>query len=594
MASVVENDLSPALLERAMRSESTAILDALEIAVDSGICLSDNEGATYRFAHALVREAICASLTVSARTRNNICIATALCDIAGPQPGLLSADIARHFAAAFPDPLSCRAIDFLVLAARWDVDRAAFDSAAAHLERALVFLERLCPGDARRRCELRLEQGWVCGLAGKRDDSRKALEECARLAEESGWGDVMARAALLYAPDLLAIETGVYDTDLVVLLENALRALPLDDAQRPRLLVRLAVALHWSEVPRERIEALVREATGEGENTSDAELKSFVKTAGRLALYSVESPHESIRESNPAGAEDSSTYLMRTILRVTALWQLGRMREVEIEVNEFGALLNRVRRPSAAWYVDMLQATMALMRGQYETAGELAERFLRTGMAVDDRNALHSFALQRAMLGIDVGNLEELEPAVVGMVSSFPRVEGWQAGLCYLYCELGQLVEARDVLEASVARGALSSFPRNSWFGTLCSLTLACRVIESPLIVEQLYDHWKRFPDQIAVVGFSSYCWGSTERFRGILAGLTCRWDIAEAHFDRAITANRAVGARPALAHTYADRAVMLDRKRLGDGRQSWDLALDHARSIGMANLERRILREAH
>jgi hypothetical protein len=269
------------------------------------------------------------------------------------------------------------------------------------------------------------------------------------------------------------------------------------------------------------------------------------------------------------------------------------MREVDIEVDGFNSLLQRTRRPSAAWYVGMLQATMALMRGQYAAARELGEKFLREGLAVDDRNALHSFALQHAMAAIDVGGLEEIEPAVVQMASSFPRVEGWQAGVCYLYCELGKYQEARDVMESVIGRGALRSFPRNSWFGTLGSLTLACRVLESPAVVRELYALWGRFTGQMAVVGFSSFCWGSTDRFLGVLAGLMYQWGNAQAHFQQAIAVNRASGAGSALAHTYADNAAMLDRKSAGSGRESWELALQQARALGMGNLERRILRVA-
>jgi len=315
--------------------------------------------------------------------------------------------------------------------------------------------------------------------------------------------------------------------------------------------------------------------------------------AGTLALYSVESPHESIRLSQAGGVEDDSTALMRTILRITALWQVGRIRDVDIEIEGFGSLLHRARRRSAAWYMSMLRSTMALMKGQYERAQELAEKFLREGLAVEDRNALHSFALQRALMAIDIGGLEELEPAVTGMATAFPRVEGWNAGLCYLYCELGKLDEARSTMESVIARGALGSFPRNSWFGTLASLSLACRVLEAPALARDLSELWQRFSGQLAVVGFSSYCWGATDRFIGLLAGLRSEWERSDECFASAIALNQAAGALPALAHTFADQAAVLDLRRAGSGRKCWDLALKQARVLGMLNLEKRILHQA-
>jgi hypothetical protein len=197
------------------------------------------------------------------------------------------------------------------------------------------------------------------------------------------------------------------------------------------------------------------------------------------------------------------------------------------------------------------------------------------------------------MSAIDRGELESIEPAVIEMASRFPRVEGWKAGLCYLYCELGRISEARDLMDLVIGRGALGSFPRNSWFGTIGSLTLACRVIEAPHVVEELYPIWLRFSGQMAVVGFSSFCWGSTDRFLGILAGLMDRWEESSEHFERAIAANRLVGARPALAHTYADQATMLQRGGREGARKAWDCALSEVRILGMKNLERKILGEA-
>ena len=168
---------------------------------------------------------------------------------------------------------------------------------------------------------------------------------------------------------------------------------------RPRLLARLAVALHWSDEPRERLRALVSEAIAGADRSHDSELTSFVRAAGSLALYSVESPDESIRESEAVLGEEISTALLKMILRITALWQVGQMRDVDVGIDGLCALLNRARKPSATWYSGMLRATRSLMKGEYAAAHELGEEFLRLGLAVDDRNALHSFALQRAMSG---------------------------------------------------------------------------------------------------------------------------------------------------------------------------------------------------
>ena len=590
LGSVIEEKFSAALLERACGIGATDVFANLQIAVDAGVCVREDGDIEYRFAHSLVRDAINASLSVESRAANNAKVATAMEDLAGADPEARSADIARHFASAHPDPISSRAIRHFVLAARWDAKRAAFDTASVHIGKAVELAARLCPADSELRCELLLEQGVVHALAAERERAKGALTESAGLAVLCDRPDLEARAALAFAPDLLAIETGVVDADLVSLLEKALNRVAKDLPIRARLLARLAVALHWSDEPRLRLRGLVDDAMRIAESQCDSEGRSFVKIASWLALYSVERPYEYIQAARTVRSEDGSTALMCAILRITATWQLARMRDLDIEIDGFRALLMRVQRPSATWYVGMLRASVALMKGRYEEARLLGERFLQDGVKVEDQNALHSFALQRAMMAVDLGGLEELEPAVLDMADRFPRVEGWHAGLSYLLSEVGKVSQSRAIAENLLAQGVLSSFPRNSWLGALGSLSLACREFDDPIIAGRLYERWMPFRRQMAVVGFSSFCWGATDRFMGVLAGLTENWDAAARHFETAATMNRSAGALPALAHTYADQAAMLDRLDPGRGRPLWDKALAVARDLGMRRLERRIV----
>ena len=196
-------------------------------------------------------------------------------------------------------------------------------------------------------------------------------------------------------------------------------------------------------------------------------------------------------------------------------------------------------------------------------------------------------------MAVDVGGLEELEPGVREMANRFPRVEGWQAGLGYLLSEVGKVSESQAIVDGLLAQGVLRAFPRNSWLGALCSLSLACRRFDDGAVARPLCELWAPFRGQLAVVGFSSFCWGATDRFMGVLAGITGNWDAAGRHFQAAEAVNRGAGALPALAHTYADQAAILDRMSPGRGRPVWEQALKQARVLGMRRLERRILEDA-
>jgi hypothetical protein len=91
------------------------------------------------------------------------------------------------------------------------------------------------------------------------------------------------------------------------------------------------------------------------------------------------------------------------------------------------------------------------------------------------------------------------------------------------------------------------------------------------------------------VVGFASACRSSISLQLGQLAALLGRWQAADQHFSAALTANRRIGARPALAHSrYRYARALLGRDRGDDRQRALDLldkgALE-AQELGMAGL---------
>jgi hypothetical protein len=123
--------------------------------------------------------------------------------------------------------------------------------------------------------------------------------------------------------------------------------------------------------------ALIQEAISGADATRDPAAASFVMAAANLALYSVESPHESIRQSRSVGEEDDSTALLRTILRITALWQVGRMRDVDIEIDGFRVFAQALAEAQRSWYIGHASVKHGADVGQFDSARELGEQFLR-------------------------------------------------------------------------------------------------------------------------------------------------------------------------------------------------------------------------
>ena len=98
------------------------------------------------------------------------------------------------------------------------------------------------------------------------------------------------------------------------------------------------------------------------------------------------------------------------------------------------------------------------------------------------------------------------------------------------------------------------------------------------------------------VCGSSHVCYGAASRYLGILATTMERRGEAAQHFEDALTMNTRMGARPWLAHTQHQYAIMLlARAQPGDRDRAMtmlDAALTTARELGMRALAARITGE--
>jgi DNA-binding winged helix-turn-helix (wHTH) protein len=270
-AAVIGRDFQLSEIERATDRAGEEILELLCAAVVAGVVTEhESRAGMYCFSHILIREALYQELSLAERARRHARVGMALEQLWGEGPGPQCAALAHHFYQAAAIGEGERALEYGVRAGEWACERAAFEEAPPHFERALEVLGLIAPGNEGRRCELLLALGDAQTKAGDRETARKTLSSAARLARKVGLPDKLATAALRFAPDFLAIETGIYDPALVDLLEEALAALdPSDSAVRARLLARLAVALHWADDSEQRRRQLCDEALRMAERLGD-------------------------------------------------------------------------------------------------------------------------------------------------------------------------------------------------------------------------------------------------------------------------------------------------------------------------------------
>jgi DNA-binding SARP family transcriptional activator len=142
-AAVIGHEFHLSLVEKAVHNPSEA-LDALENALRAGLVVEDPQRpAAFRFAHALVREAIYAGLSSARRVRVHLAVGRAMESAHAGDLPRHSAELARHFlvaARAGEDPAP--AIEYSLVAGAHARQVFANDQAEAHYRSALELLDQ--------------------------------------------------------------------------------------------------------------------------------------------------------------------------------------------------------------------------------------------------------------------------------------------------------------------------------------------------------------------------------------------------------------------------------------------------------------------
>ena len=288
----------------------------------------------FRFVHVLVGDAIYARLSLDMRAGTHGRIARAIESRCGEAPSADSALLAHHYANSPKQEDGKRAIRAYEMAARWCIARGAFDNAPEHLERALTMLTASVSSTDSDKCHLLIQLGEALMNAGARERARECLLTAAEIATRQKLSDGMAAAALRFAPDFLAIETGVYDSQLVGLLEEAL--VSLGDAPTPmraQLLARLGIALQWNPVEEPRSLSICDEAVMVATQCDDPGTRHYADLAQMVIRFSLVDPKRQLRLVPTIPRTTASLDLLERLLRITSLVLRGALRSGYRDLN---------------------------------------------------------------------------------------------------------------------------------------------------------------------------------------------------------------------------------------------------------------------
>jgi class 3 adenylate cyclase len=279
VAAVLGREFSLDLLEPLLDVGRDALLDALDEALRAGLVREvDDRPGRYGFAHGLAREALVGELSATRRARLHQRIAEQL-EATEPPLGdearaAWTAEVAHHALAAVPllDPLC--AVGHVADAGEQALNELAYERAAELYDAAADTLESTGTAASQRplRARIRLGSGTAHVLAGHGLAARAAFRACIDDAAELGDAALRARATLGLGTAVgsgVGIEFGVFNHELVALLQAALQDLPGGDTElRARLTARLGSAHGFSTDPARGV-ALCEEASAMAERLGD-------------------------------------------------------------------------------------------------------------------------------------------------------------------------------------------------------------------------------------------------------------------------------------------------------------------------------------
>jgi tetratricopeptide (TPR) repeat protein len=552
--------------------------DELATAIDEAIAARFVDGT--RFSHVLMRDALYDGLSATRRMQLHRQIAVVL-----DERHAAASEIAHHYLRGG----SGVARQAIAAATRAGADAAAqhaHEEAARNYASALDVLRSSGDEDPERTCDLLLAMGDELSRAGKADEARAPLERAAAIADREGWPDRLTRAALAYG-GRFAWGRASMDPALVPLLERALVAVGEQDSPaRVRLLGRLAAARRDEPSRDVRIE-LAGEAVSMARRIGDPATIAYAleahwpavegpgTLAGRLARAE-ELIAIGVSTGNLERVFAGHDYKLNTF--ITTADRAG----VDVCMGALAELADTLRQPAQRWSVSTDRTMIALLEGRFEDAERLIAETRALGERAYSWNAEVSQAVQLFLLRHAQGRLAEVEGLIGQAVHRYPALHRFQCMHAHIQARLGHERAAREAFARATALDLRHAYVDEEWVFAVNTLPDAAAYVGDAGAVESLYELLAPYDGLYGEAPVEG-TFGAVSRGLGVLALTLGRVDDAVAHFEDAIQTERAMGARPWVAHAqYGLGEALLARGDDARARAVLAEAIAGYRELGM------------
>jgi DNA-binding winged helix-turn-helix (wHTH) protein/tetratricopeptide (TPR) repeat protein len=587
-ASALGREFSLPLLAALAACSEAELLETLSPALRLGVLRQAPAGAArVVFSHGLVRNAVYAELSPSARIELHRRIGEVLERGAGSAGPPRLYEIAHHFFMAAADGGRLKALQYARQAADQAYLMMAYESAAGLYDRALQLAEHE-PIERAVLHELLCCAGNAWSHSGELERARARFERAAALAraasdpERLAWAVVMSTRAHR--------GTVLHDTLRHQQIREALALLPPGDSEVKALVLScstLGLRAAGSAVERERA---TRAAVEMARRLGNDSTLLWTLNARHLVLWGAAAPDELVAIADEIieigrRTQDHELLLDGLMWRVLDHVELGDVLGALRAQHEYRVEAGRIGSP---WHRYIATSCEILEAGAYcdfARVHELSERARALGVRLQDSLAEPFYAVRTLFLDLSLGcdtanHVAELlrEPP-----SSVPA--DYRAFWALRWVEHGQLDEARAVLEQVMAQERAQLLLDQLRRPTLAAMAQVCARLGERAIAGELYGvlapHARR---QLFLQ--AGVVMGPVEYYLGMLAATLERRAQAREHFERAQALCEY--ARPLLLQVRYEYARVLAAEEPARARGMLREVEQAASSLGMQRLRAR------
>ena len=552
-------------------------------------------GEVYRFRHALIRETLYAELTPQSRAGAHQRIA----EVLEGRPGRSHAELAYHFLRAAPASAAAaaKAVRHSQLAGQEALDALAYEEAAGHFRHALDVQRRAAQATPASRCELLLSLAEALTKTGPDPDAARVIDEAVRLARHADEPRLLAAAALLSAQHLDF--NAPADTATALLREAAAALDPADHALRARTLARLAITLApdpaaaraaADQAVQDAREAVARDPDGRDPDGRAAAAALATSLAARQhVLWGTQDPADALAAAGDIvtaaqRAGEPETELDGRVLRLTHLLELGDGPAAQRVLPELGRLADSLRQPAVRLVALSRRSTLAALTGDFAPAAEFARQAFQIGQAASlpDAGAVYWGQLFAIWLHAAC-------PAATSSGWSGNCVTWWHGRTCRSRTPppwsrsrppMAPPSRRAGGSTSSSAPGSDTLRPDMVYVWALTELARGCILLRAARHAPRIYRALAPYAGRAAVAAGAVMCSGSTDFYLAGLAALGDDAAAAERHYRAAVSCHRRLGARPMLAHTLREYALLLRQRAAPGDLPAASAALAEARAI--------------